>query len=156
MYLKRYCFVMTFPVNGNNFHEVYQSIFGGGGGGGGGGREISEQCLLICFRSMLSIICKYVSNSRKAIQAATLRKHAYSYILKILPPKNWKFSDENSVIFHISAQNIDCGYSLEPPHYEPSHQDLHCLQKHLSWFYRAESVKFCCKPHSAILLNYQL
>ena len=22
---------------------------------------------------------------------------------------------ENSDIFHISAQNIDCGYSLEPP-----------------------------------------
>ena len=30
--------------------------------------------------------------------------------------KNWKFSDKkNSDIFHISAQNIDCGYSLEPP-----------------------------------------
>ena len=30
--------------------------------------------------------------------------------------KKWKFSDKNSDIFHISAQNIDCGYSLEPPH----------------------------------------
>ena len=29
--------------------------------------------------------------------------------------KNWKFSDKNSDNFHISAQNIDCGYSLEPP-----------------------------------------
>ena len=29
--------------------------------------------------------------------------------------KNWKFSDKNSNIFHISAQNIDCRYSLEPP-----------------------------------------
>ena len=44
-----------------------------------------------------------------------LRKHAYSNTLKILPPKNGNFSDENSDIFHISAQNIDCGYSLEPP-----------------------------------------
>ena len=26
-----------------------------------------------------------------------------------------KKSDKNSYIFHISAQNIDCGYSLEPP-----------------------------------------
>ena len=26
-----------------------------------------------------------------------------------------KFSDENPDIFHISAQNIDRGYSLEPP-----------------------------------------
>ena len=29
--------------------------------------------------------------------------------------KNWKFSDKKSDIFHIIAQNIDCGYSLEPP-----------------------------------------
>ena len=29
--------------------------------------------------------------------------------------KNWNFSDKKSDIFHISAQNIDCGYSLEPP-----------------------------------------
>ena len=26
-----------------------------------------------------------------------------------------KISDKNSDIFRISAQNIDCGYSLEPP-----------------------------------------
>ena len=44
-----------------------------------------------------------------------LRKHAYSNILKILPPKIKKKSDKKSDIFHISAQNIDCGYSLEPP-----------------------------------------
>ena len=29
--------------------------------------------------------------------------------------KNRKFSDKNSDIFHISAQNIDYGYSLEKP-----------------------------------------
>ena len=45
----------------------------------------------------------------------TLRKHAYSNKMKILLPKKRKFSDKNSDIFHISAQNIDCGYSLEPP-----------------------------------------
>ena len=37
----------------------------------------------------------------------TLRKHAYSNILKILPPKNENFQIKNSNIFHISAQNID-------------------------------------------------
>ena len=26
-----------------------------------------------------------------------------------------KFTDKNSDIFHISAENIDCGYTLEPP-----------------------------------------
>ena len=31
--------------------------------------------------------------------------------------QNLNFSDKNSdIFFHISAQNIDCGYSLEPPH----------------------------------------
>ena len=36
--------------------------------------------------------------------------------------ENWKFSDKNSDIFHISAQNIDCGYSLEPPHWVGSNE----------------------------------
>ena len=44
-----------------------------------------------------------------------LRKHAYSNILKILPSKNENFQIKNTDIFHISAQNIDCGYSIEPP-----------------------------------------
>ena len=45
----------------------------------------------------------------------TLRKHAYSNILKILPRKNENFQIKSSDIYHISGQNIDCGYSLEPP-----------------------------------------
>ena len=36
-------------------------------------------------------------------------------ILKILPPKNENFQIKISDIFHMSAQNINCGYSLEPP-----------------------------------------
>ena len=44
-----------------------------------------------------------------------LRKHAYSNILKTLQPKQGNFPIKNSNIFHISAQNIHCGYSLEPP-----------------------------------------
>ena len=46
---------------------------------------------------------------------STLRKHAYSNILNILPPQNEYFQMKNSDNFHISAQNIDWGYSLEPP-----------------------------------------
>ena len=46
----------------------------------------------------------------------SLRKHAYSNILKILQPKKENLQIKNSDIFHITAQNIDCGYSLEPPH----------------------------------------
>ena len=34
---------------------------------------------------------------------------------EILLPKNENFQTKNSDIFHISALNVDCGYSLEPP-----------------------------------------
>ena len=38
--------------------------------------------------------------------------------------QNWQFSDKKkSDIFHISAQNIDCGYSLEPPRRGGSNED---------------------------------
>ena len=53
--------------------------------------------------------------SEDFVQPAPLRKHAYSNLLKILPQKNENFQIKNSDIFHVSAQNIDCGYSLEPP-----------------------------------------
>ena len=46
---------------------------------------------------------------------ATLRKYAYSNILKISPPKTESFQIKILILFHISAQNIDCEYSLEPP-----------------------------------------
>ena len=49
------------------------------------------------------------------MQNKSLRKLAYSNILKILQPKMENFQIKNSDIFHIPAQNIDCGYSLEPP-----------------------------------------
>ena len=39
----------------------------------------------------------------------------YSNILKNLPAKNKYFQIKNFDIFHISAQYINCEYSLEPP-----------------------------------------
>ena len=49
-------------------------------------------------------------------QCITKNKHAYSNILKILQSKIEKKNQiKNSDIFHISAQNIDRGYMLEPP-----------------------------------------
>ena len=54
--------------------------------------------------------------TQKRDRISPLRKHAYSNILKILPPETEKFQIFFFVdIFHISAQNIDCGYPLEPP-----------------------------------------
>ena len=54
-------------------------------------------------------------HSLTLLHCQPLRKHACSNILKILPPKNENFQIKNSDIFHISAQNVDCGFSLEPP-----------------------------------------
>ena len=42
------------------------------------------------------------------------KKNACSNILKILPRKYENFLVKNSDIFHTSAQNIDCGYLLDP------------------------------------------
>ena len=39
----------------------------------------------------------------------------FNYIENFTTKKNENFQIKNSDIFHISTQNIDCGYSLEPP-----------------------------------------
>ena len=59
-----------------------------------------------------------MSSHLDPISSIILRKHAYlnTCILKISPSKSGNFQIKNSDIFHISAQNIDCGYWLEPPH----------------------------------------
>ena len=58
-------------------------------------------------------------NSRTSVCALyncnPLRKHAYSNIQKISPPKIENFQVKNSDIFNIPGKNIDCWYSLEPP-----------------------------------------
>ena len=48
------------------------------------------------------------------LQDLTLRKHAYSNIMNFFHQKNENIQIKNSDSFHISAQNLDCGYSLEP------------------------------------------
>ena len=53
-------------------------------------------------------ILKYL-DTQHVITKTRLFKYIENFTSKI-----WKFSDKNSDIFHISAQNIDCGYSLEP------------------------------------------
>ena len=65
-------------------------------------------------RASLIAIAELFTRNDNYIISTSLRKHAYSSILKISPPKT-EFSDKNSDIFffHISAQNMDCGYSLE-------------------------------------------
>ena len=69
-------------------------------------------CSLQDFFVVVFVHCLIVVISRSC---PALRKHAYSNVLKILPPKNENFQIIFFYIYHISAQNIDCGYSLEPP-----------------------------------------
>ena len=56
--------------------------------------------------------------------------------------KNWKFLDKNSNNFHISAQNIDCGYLLEPPHRGGSNEYPQSM--FLSW--NKKNNVYPCKP----------
>ena len=67
----------------------------------------------------LSVYASYIElwydKALPFVVPSALREQVYSNILKILPPKNESFLIKNSKNFHISAQNIDCGYSLEPP-----------------------------------------
>ena len=76
-------------------------------------------CLNIWDEYGVAIYVNLCVNQKQTIyhefMKTTLRKHAYSNIKKISPPKMENFQVKNSDIFHISAQNIDCGYSLEPP-----------------------------------------
>ena len=65
----------------------------------------------------------YIVKIYKAISCnVSLWKHAYSNILRILPPKNENFQMKNFDIFLISAQNIDCRYSIEPPRWGGSNE----------------------------------
>ena len=62
-------------------------------------------------------------HQNKVLQASKILLVFYGFITKTrlfkyienFTTKNWKFSDKICNIFHSSAQNIDCGYSLEPP-----------------------------------------
>ena len=67
----------------------------------------------------------------------TLRKTRLFKYIENFTSKNGKFSDKNSDISHISAQNIDCGYSLEPPRRGGSNEYPQ------SMFLRRNNKKYC-------------
>ena len=60
-------------------------------------------------------LCVSKCNNGPVCMPLALRKHVYSNILNILQPKTEIFQIKTFDIFLISAQNLDCGYSLEPP-----------------------------------------
>ena len=67
------------------------------------------------------IIQTTVIEQSKGLNGIT-KTRLFKYIDKFTT-KNGKLLDKKkSDIFHISAQNIDCGYSLEPPRRDGSHE----------------------------------
>ena len=50
-----------------------------------------------------------------SLSAYIITKTCLFKYTEIFPPKNENFQIRISDIFHISTQNVDCGYSLEPP-----------------------------------------
>ena len=74
---------------------------------------------------MLDISFKFTTNrtfKHISLCFLSLRKHAYSNVMKILPLNNENFQIKKSGSFHTSAQKIDCGYSLEPPRWGGSNE----------------------------------
>ena len=52
---------------------------------------------------------------KPCFRALITKTRLFKYMKKFHFQKTEKFQIKSSDIFHISAQNIDCGYSLEPP-----------------------------------------
>ena len=71
----------------------------------------------------------------------TMKTRLFEYTEKFTNQKEWKVSYKNSNIFHISAQNIDCGYSLEPPRRGGSNEYSQ------SMFSSRNNNVYPCKPH---------
>ena len=61
---------------------------------------------------------KHFAYRKSHITKTCIFKHTANFITK----KKENFQIKNSDIFHVSAQNIDCGYSLEPPHQGSSNE----------------------------------
>ena len=63
------------------------------------------------------LLLRIFARTVKPVLKTCLFKYAENFTTK-----NRKFSDKNSDTFHNSAQNIDCGYSWEPPRRCGSHE----------------------------------
>ena len=69
-------------------------------------------CIILALKGP-DTLSRLFATSRKEdviITKSSLLKYTENFTTK-----KWRFSDKNIDIFHISAQNTDCAYSLEPP-----------------------------------------
>ena len=77
------------------------------------------------YKSELQV--NFTATRQHQIAAVIITKTSLFIYTENFTIKKWKFSDKNSDIFHISAQNIDCGYSLEPPRRGGSNEYQQCM-----------------------------
>ena len=65
--------------------------------------------------SRIIIVKKTSLTNRINTQQTITKTCLFKYTEKLITKKTENFQTKNSNIFHISIQNIDCGFSLEPP-----------------------------------------
>ena len=70
-------------------------------------------CSTVFFFITKTLLFKYFENFNKKKKKKKKKKKTEKF---------WKISDKNSDVFFISAQNIDCGYSLEAPRWGDSNE----------------------------------
>ena len=73
-------------------------------------------------RHIIVIYSVIVQRRPWSYYAGSITKTRLFKYIENFTSKNWKFSGKTSDIFHTSAQNIDCGYSLEPPRWGGSNE----------------------------------
>ena len=82
-----------------------------------------HNCYVVCTTWRRFFLC---CTSNVSLSLMTYQMHyentPIQNILKISPPKTENFQIKSSDIFHISAQNIDCGYLLELPRWGGSNE----------------------------------
>ena len=78
----------------------------------------------LCCRFVLLLMQLVLYNFWLFRYLLSLQKTRLFKYIENFSSKNWNFSDKNSDIFQVSAQNIDCAYSLEPPRWGGSNQYL--------------------------------
>ena len=72
---------------------------------------------------------------------------------KFYHQKNENFQIKNSYIFHISAQNIDCGYSLELPRRGGSNEHPQFIENRLDEAVLTSTHNLCFEQDEAVLTS---
>ena len=76
--------------------------------------ELWPMGLLFIRLSTLKYHCWHANCSQNCSKHIITKTRLFKYI-ENFTTKNWNFQIKRLIFFHVSVQNIDCGYTLEPP-----------------------------------------